>query len=251
MIEIVINDKYKSITDFINSIPSIFDTQGECIYEGRNVLKIFNVDGKRVCVKSFKKPNIINKVAYKYFRKSKAKRSYEYALKLTNLDLNTPEPIACIQESGAFLGRSFYISLFEDYDFTLRELFTEDITDKENIFRQFIDFTYSLHRNNILHLDYSPGNVLITKKSDSYSFSVVDVNRMKFMDIDLDICLINLSKIWAADYMYPIIAEKYSEFFNCPYDEVYDKYFALETKHKSKVLRKKRIKKYIRSLRKS
>ena len=45
----------------------------------RNIIKLFELEGKTVNVKSFKIPNLVNKIAYKYFRKSKARRSFEYA----------------------------------------------------------------------------------------------------------------------------------------------------------------------------
>jgi hypothetical protein len=37
----------------------------------RNVIKLFDLNGQTINIKSFKVPNIVNKIAYKYF-KSKA-----------------------------------------------------------------------------------------------------------------------------------------------------------------------------------
>ena len=45
----------------------------------RNIIKLFELDGKTINIKSFKIPHLVNKIAYKYFRKSKARRSYKYA----------------------------------------------------------------------------------------------------------------------------------------------------------------------------
>ncbi|MFV7791629.1 hypothetical protein ACNO6Z_12365, partial [Aliarcobacter lanthieri] len=73
-------------------------------------------------VKAFKIPNIINQVVYAYFRDSKAKKSYENAVKLINLNINTPTPIGYIEFYQNFLFKeSFFISEKLDYLFTIRE----------------------------------------------------------------------------------------------------------------------------------
>ncbi len=60
----------------------------------RNKIKLFELEGKTINIKSFKIPHLINKIAYKYFRKSKARRSYEYANRLIENGIGTPQPIA-------------------------------------------------------------------------------------------------------------------------------------------------------------
>ena len=69
---------FKSQTDFIDNIILNFDTQGEAFgNQDRNSLRLFNLNDKTINVKSFKIPNVINQIAYKFFRKSKAQRSFE------------------------------------------------------------------------------------------------------------------------------------------------------------------------------
>ena len=49
-----------------------FDTSGKLLYGGnRNAIKIFEINNGIINIKSFKVPNLINKIIYKYFRKSK------------------------------------------------------------------------------------------------------------------------------------------------------------------------------------
>jgi len=43
----------------------------------RNVIKIVTVEGEDLNIKAFKIPNIVNQIAYGFFRKSKARRSFE------------------------------------------------------------------------------------------------------------------------------------------------------------------------------
>ena len=74
---------------------TVFNTSGILFGDGqRNKIKLFELEGKTINIKSFKVPNLINKIAYKYFRKSKARRSFEYATTLLEKGIGTPQPIA-------------------------------------------------------------------------------------------------------------------------------------------------------------
>jgi hypothetical protein len=77
----------KEILRFIKSSILIW----ELFWKDRNVIKLFDLNGQTINIKSFKVPNIVNK-AYKYFRKSKAKRSFEYATILLENGIGTPQP---------------------------------------------------------------------------------------------------------------------------------------------------------------
>ncbi|MBC7493800.1 MAG: Kdo domain containing protein, partial [Flavobacterium sp.] len=60
-----------------------FETDGELFVKGsRNTIKLFTINGLRLNIKSFRKPGFIKKIIYKYFRISKAKRSFEFGNKL-------------------------------------------------------------------------------------------------------------------------------------------------------------------------
>ena len=58
MIDYRINPKYKSLENAILDIPHRFEEEGKVIEDNRNVIKILDVEGLRVNVKSFKKPNV-------------------------------------------------------------------------------------------------------------------------------------------------------------------------------------------------
>jgi len=60
-------------------------------------------------------------------------------------------------------------------------------------------------------VDYSLGNILISKKDDIYHFSLVDINRMEFKTIPPQDGLKNFNKFWAKfDTDLPIIAKEYA-----------------------------------------
>lgn len=143
---LTISPAYRSRKGMILKILEEFKEEGKTIKDGRNQLKLFPVDGEIVNVKSFKIPNPINKIVYKYFLKSKAQRSFENANYLLERGIGTPAPIAYVEQSGPLFGRSYYFSQQIPYDLTYRELIHEpNYPDNEKILRAFTRFTFELH----------------------------------------------------------------------------------------------------------
>lgn len=212
-IKLVINDKYRDLKGFIEKLPIEFIQSGEVIYSGRNTIKIFDVNGLTLNVKSFKKPIFINQVIYSTFRKSKAERSYLYASLLEKKGFHTPSPIAYIeQEKYGLLKHSFYISVHEEFDGMMRELLHGTIVEHEELLRQFARYTADLHNNGILHMDYSSGNILYKKTNNKYIFYLVDLNRMEFnKNINLNTGCFNLRRLWGSDEMISLIVKEYAK----------------------------------------
>ena len=60
-----------------------FNSTGIFFGDGRyNKIKLFELESKTINIKSFKIPHLINKITYKYFRKSKARRTFGYTTTL-------------------------------------------------------------------------------------------------------------------------------------------------------------------------
>ena len=120
--------KYNKISKkSIEEILLNFNTVGQSFFKDdkgrRNSIKVVEKDGKKLNVKSFKRPNYINRYVYMSLRKSKAERSFKYAEKLIEMGIGTPKPIAFAEESiNGALTKSFYISEHLDYDFTIRDI---------------------------------------------------------------------------------------------------------------------------------
>jgi len=215
MIKYEINPKYAhEFTDFLKNIKEHFSNNSDTIHKARNELKIISHNKIDTVVKAFRVPNIINQFAYAYLRGSKAKKSYINGMKLLKLEVETPEPIGYIEfyEKG-LLKESFFISKHQPYSFLIREpLYNADFEDRENIIKQFAEFTYKLHQKNIFHKDYSAGNTLVMpQKNSSYNFSIVDINRMEFREIDLNLAMQNFNKLWADEATLTIIAKAYAK----------------------------------------
>lgn len=235
-----LEEEYKKlITDITRDFDSYSGGVGK-----RNTIKIIEVNGDKLNIKSFKVPHFVNQIVYKFFRKSKAKRSFEYANKLTELGVGTPEPIAYFEYTTLlFLKKSFYVSENLDCDFTYREL-TKDfnIPDYDNILRTFTRFTYSLHQKNILFLDHSPGNTLIKKNGNSYGFYLVDLNRMRFKPLDFETRIKNFSKLTIHKSMVEVMSDEYAKCSGENYDKIFDLMWKETEAFQEKFHRKKRLK---------
>ncbi|MFB0911384.1 MAG: lipopolysaccharide kinase InaA family protein [Flavobacterium sp.] len=216
----------------------------------RNVIKLFDLNGQTINIKSFKVPNIVNKVAYRYFRKSKAKRSFEYATTLLKNGIGTPQPLAYYENYNSIgLRDSYYASEHLETELTFRELVeVPDYPDHENILRQFTQFTFNLHEKGIEFLDHSPGNTLIKKISDDeYNFFLVDLNRMNFHEaMDFDVRMKNLSRLTPKKEMIAIMSDEYSKYYTESANSIFEKMWQATVEFQEKFARKKKLKKKLK-----
>jgi tRNA A-37 threonylcarbamoyl transferase component Bud32 len=246
-----IHQNFKSLTKNLILVIDNFKDQGKDFVVGpRNVIKEFNVAGNQVVVKSFKIPNVLNKVIYRYFRKSKAKRSYEYAIKLQEKGIGTPQPYAYFENYNSIgLKDSYYISEHLLADLTFRELVKfPDYPDHENILRQFTQFSFLLHEKGIEFTDHSPGNTLIKKsKNGSYDFYLVDLNRMNFHDhMDFNLRMENLKRLTPKQEMVAVMSNEYAKLYAKPEEEIFKALWQKTVDFQEKFFRKKRIKKRLK-----
>jgi len=237
MIKFEIAKGYEGLKESILDIQTIFKDSDNTIHKARNEIKIVD----NLIIKSFKKPHFINKIIYTFFKKSKAKKSYKNSQKINSF---TPDAIGYIEfKKFGLLDSSYFVSKKFDYDFTIREpLLDKNFADREKIFKEFANFTYNLHAQDILHLDYSPGNILIKKTEDEYIFKIVDINRMKFKRLTMKERCKNFSKLWAKDDDLTIIAKEYIKLIAKDEKKYLKKILYYSQKHKDIKNFKKRLK---------
>lgn len=171
---------HRSWSRFLNWFRSVkqvgdFDrwTEGEVIDARRNILRVT----QGVVVKQFRTPSLWRGIWYGWFGKSKARRSYEYALRMEGL---TPAPIAYreIRICGV-LRESWYACKRSECKHTFIELIENpDFPNREQILRAIGRFTAELHRRGIWHPDYSQGNILFN--DDASHIEVIDLNRIRW-----------------------------------------------------------------------
>lgn len=180
--KIEINPAYESEREAITRIPEELYTVEHTFCEDRNKVTRTTIDGKEYVIKRFKRPPLINRFAYTFLRKDKARRSYDNAYRLRGTRFDTPEPVAyiAIYRQGLF-HTGYYVSRYLPsvrFDEMLYGL--SDAEKRKQLCHEFIQFTYELHRNGIYQKDYNSGNILVRREGAHYRFSLVDINRMRF-----------------------------------------------------------------------
>jgi hypothetical protein len=246
-----INSNASFSKDEIINLVNNFHSSGTLLVKGnRNEIKVFKSKNFSLNIKSFKIPHLINKIAYRYFRKSKARRSFEYATILLEKGIGTPQPIAFIEKYN-WLGliNSFYVSEQLETELTFRELdWYPDYPDHENILRQFTKFTFNLHEKGIFFLDHSAGNTLIKKMPNGkYEFFLVDLNRMAFdVKMDFNKRMQNFSRLTPKKEMVEIMSEEYAKYYNEPSSVIFEKMWFFTNEFQEQFLKRRKLKKQLK-----
>ena len=246
-----VNPIFITNTEPLLDIIKSFNYSGILFGNGqRNIIKLFDLEDKTINIKSFKIPHLINKIAYRYFRKSKARRSFEFANRLLELGVGTPQPIAYFENYNLIgLEKSFYISEHLECDLTFRELVEiPDYPDHENILRHFTRFSFDLHQKGIEFLDHSPGNTLIKKTDDgNYNFFLVDLNRMEFhKSMTFETRMKNLCRLTPVKEMVEIMSNEYAKVSGEPEGLIFETLWTMTANFQEQFYRKKRLKKKLK-----
>lgn len=250
---VTIHPQYANFKEALLLLFNNFDSQGTYVTKGdRNVIKKITINDTTFNIKKFKTPNIFQSLVYRFIRKSKAKRSYEYAMRLTKMGIDTPFPVAFAEQFKAGLKKSYYVSLHVDYDLDFRVLNHNPLLpDRDLILQQFAAFTFKMHENGIRFLDHSPGNTLIQKVAQGlYKFYLIDLNRMKFESMDFRARMKNFRRLWLSKKMIQVISPVYAELYGKSENEVSDLMYAYSKAFQNKANLRK-LKKRARKNRKN
>ncbi len=177
--KIVIHPAYEHLREFIAAIPAHAYATAELIRDNRNIVeRVEAPGGTMLVVKHFKKPPLIKRLVYSTLTMSKARRSYEYSLRLAQMGIDNAEPAAYIEiERGGLFHTGYYISKFIDapllYDLGQGP-------ERAEVLMAFAEYTAGLHIKGVQHNDYNPKNIFFRRDGDGYRFSMVDLNRIRF-----------------------------------------------------------------------
>lgn len=244
-----IHPNYKKHQTFLLKMLTQFEEHGSVLVNGqRNVIKKFEDGDEVFTVKRFKNPNFIQRWVYQFLRKSKAKRSYEYANILKDKAIKTPAPVMYLENFSGGLKESYYVSAYIEYDFDFRTLIhNPKWPNRKEILEQFTRYTFLLHEHNIRFLDHSPGNTLVvTTNNITYDFYLIDLNRMRFQELNLQQRMKNFRRLWLSKGMIQQMAPVYAKLYGSTVEETqrwmlhYSRKF--QKKVNSKKLRRRKLK---------
>lgn len=180
----VISPRYASAADFVAAVPSLFaQGKGDTLHDGRNTVRAFDTPAGRLVVKRYKRPNIVQGVAYSFFRKSKAERAYLYAAELRKRGFITPREVAFIEvKRGLLLAESYFVSECCPDPPAFGPLVAAD-SFNEAMADAMAAEVVAMHSKGVLHGDLNLGNFLYRRTDGGgYSFTIIDTNRSRFRD---------------------------------------------------------------------
>jgi len=211
--KVVVNPRYAHLKDYLENLPYHWDNhEGKVIYKGRNELREIEVEGTTLVIKSFQKPNLINQIAYGFFRSSKAQRSYEHAELFLRSGIGTPAPVGYYTERKDLLfTRSFYACLKSECPYSFNDLTVQSFSRFEEIVVAIARTTALIHDKGYLHKDYSTGNILFRDDTEEIKVEIIDLNRMDFGKVGLAKGCKNFDRLPQTEQLLPILSQTYAQ----------------------------------------
>ena len=211
--KIVIDPHYQHNAPFIAQLPRLFDEgQVELIYAKRNQVGRVSHQGEAMIVKRFKRVNVVQRVVYSFFRKTKAERAYLFAEEYRRRGIMTPRRVAYMERRqwGLFTVGYFVSAEAQGTEchLLLREVKDFDVKLADAVAEQVV----LMHSRGVLHGDLNLSNFLCTADSDGYHFTMIDINRSKFttgMPSD-NACLKNLVRLTHRRDLYDYLVRSYA-----------------------------------------
>jgi hypothetical protein len=236
----------------LQNIIKNIDTVGEIFIEGkRNSIKLVSYNSRVLSIKIFKIPGLIKGIIYRFFRKSKAQRSFLFAKVLESKNIGTPKPIAYFEDKTPIrLLDSYYVCEHVNVDFVFKDVFIIkkfSANELTSILQHLARFTFKMHENGIEFLDHSPGNTLYVKNDENdYSLFLVDLNRMKFhKNMSFETRMKNFARITPSKNMIEEISKEYAKLINKDEKVVFEAMWKAVERFYAKSNRKKRLKKAV------
>ena len=221
----IVNPKYESLSAWLDKLADAeyFESHGEVLHQGRNVIKRFQVDQTVVVVKRYGHFTAFNRVMYSTVRQSKAMRAYRYAERLGKLGISTPEEIAVVETfKGGLLQDTYFVSAHT----SLPSLaFVRDFSSGRQEMYPVLDalsaWLVSLHDKGVCHNDLNVSNILYAQAPDgTFTFQLIDNNRMTFRPaLSMNERLKDLSRLSTNFELYHYVLSRYVRLMGCTDNE--------------------------------
>ncbi len=176
---------FGALRGFVERLPERFAAGpcGEVLHAGRNTVAAFAVGDERLVVKRYERCGVWRGIVYGLFRRSKARRAYEHAVRLRALGIGTPEPVAWVECRRRGLLRDAY-SVTRRSDRRPLSRAAEAYPDPgaAEVLDAVARFAARLHEAGVCHDDFNHGNILWDRDpaTGDCRFELIDINRMRF-----------------------------------------------------------------------
>lgn len=209
--KLLLNPEYEHLRAYMADIARHFDASNREVYRGRNVIRVCEAEGQPLYVKRYGIPALPNRLVYTFLRQPKGLRAYRYPQVLLAKGFETPVPVAYVEERrGGLIAHSYFVSLPCPYGRRFYEFGNARAADCADVLRAFARYTARLHEAGVMHLDYSPGNILFDQVDGRWHFSLVDTNRMRFGPVGVERGCRNFARLWGQPEWFRLLADEYA-----------------------------------------
>lgn len=204
---------YETLRSHIAALPVTFEQNENLVFMNRNAIKRFIWEGERYIVKSFQRPHLLNRLIYRFFRSTKAERSFFWAQRLRNIGVGSPEPIGyCVTGGLFFLGKTYYVSRESSLRYNYRDILDLEAYEQVAPLRAIATATARIHNSGWLHTDYSGGNILWDYDiQGNIQVEFIDLNRMRHRKVSLELGCANFERLEASPVIHHILAKTYAQ----------------------------------------
>lgn len=151
----------------------------------RNLTVRVDLAGRPLWIKRFRADGPVDRTVYAA-RAGKAAYAWNAAMALMEQGFHTPRPLLGLRRTGR-LGGAEGIAAFEDAGehASLRELLSAGSLEpaaRNRLMSELGDCLRRFHDLGFRHRDLRQGNILVSPSGDGWSFSFVDLNRLRVQD---------------------------------------------------------------------
>lgn len=197
--------------DFIAKLPDFFSNNGTIIHNARNQIRVFEVNGRKINVKKFCIPPIVNRILYSLgWRTPKALTTYRNAQEILKRGFHTPVPYGYrIERKGGLINFSYFVS---EQVSTMRQI--REGGNDPALIQAVAKYTADMHTKGLFHRDFTPGNILYRVENGEYHFMLVDINRFRFFKgpVPRHLIMRNLGQPFPQDDMLKSFVREYSHY---------------------------------------
>lgn len=190
-----IKEEYKELTSWLLDVHENFANIGTVMYEKRNIIKKVEApNGELFVIKKYKKPHLIQRIVYSFFKKSKASRAYSFAEYLLAKGIATPYPVAFVEVFEGFLLKCcYYVSVYKSGE---NCMVLDDNNSDVQLIEKLAAFMVRMHDKGFLHGDTNLSNFLYRKKDGEYEIFTLDLNRSRIkVNLGKNDCLSNFMRL--------------------------------------------------------
>lgn len=210
--KIILNPKYEFLRDYLLHLEEHFEKEGKEIFRDRNVLRTLQVDGLTLCVKRYAPTTLRDRLSFRSYKMSKAKRAYFKPLELRERGFESPEPVAFVCSPHGWLrSTNYFVCLHSDYRYSLASVATLPEAERGELVRSFAHFAARLHEDGFLHRDFSSSNILFDKVNGRFHFALIDTNSMRTgRPVSVERGCANLGQLTGDDAFFSALAREYA-----------------------------------------